>query len=109
MKKLFFAGAILLILFEAANVYFIMPLPYSQRSRSIDVAYFLFTWRWAFRAVLGACIIAGLTQVWRASVPLRVFAIVTLVATAAVAYAANFKMAADKIFIAPAMVDMQPA
>jgi hypothetical protein len=109
MKKLFFAGAILLILFEAANVYFIMPLPYSQRSRSIDVAYFLYTWRWAFRLVFGACIAAGLTHVWRGSVPLRVFATVTLVATTAIAYAANFKMAADKIFIAPARVVMQPA
>ncbi len=109
MKKLFFAGAILLILFEAANVYFIMPLPYSQRSRSVDVAYFLYTWRWAFRAVFGACIVAGLAQVWRASVALRVFAVVTLAATAAVEYIANFKIAADKIFIAPNHVVMQPA
>ena len=109
MKRLFFAGAILLILFEAANVYFIMPLPYSQRSRSIDVAYFLYTWRWAFRAVLGACIVAGLIQMWRGSVALRIFAVVTLVATAAIAYAVNFKMAADKMFIAPAKLVMQPA
>jgi hypothetical protein len=41
MKKLFFLGITLLVLFEVANVYFITPLPYSQRMRSIDVAYAL--------------------------------------------------------------------
>lgn len=39
MRKVFFAGVIGLILFELANVYFIMPLPGSQRMRSVDAAY----------------------------------------------------------------------
>ena len=39
MRKLFYVGLVLLVLFELANVYFIMPMPYSQRVRSIEVAY----------------------------------------------------------------------
>ena len=41
MKRLFNLGLAALVLFELANVYFIMPMPFSQRTRSIDVAYFL--------------------------------------------------------------------
>ena len=65
MKKLFYAGAGLLALFEMANVYFIMPMPYSQRWHSIDLAYALHSWRWLFRGVallliaLGYCDRAG--------------------------------------------------
>ena len=51
MRKLFYVGLLALVLFELANVYFIMPLPYSQRVRSIDVAYFLHERRWWFRGV----------------------------------------------------------
>ena len=36
MNRLFYAGVLCLALFEAANVYFIMPMPGSQRMRSID-------------------------------------------------------------------------
>jgi hypothetical protein len=53
MKKLFYLGLLGLACFEVANVYFIMPMPGSQRMRSIDTAYFLYTWRWAFRDELG--------------------------------------------------------
>ncbi len=44
MTKRFYLGVALLALFELANVYFIMPMPYSQRMRSIEVAYFLHSW-----------------------------------------------------------------
>jgi hypothetical protein len=46
MKKLFWFGLIGLLLFEIANVYFIMPMPGSQQMNSIDLAYFLYKWRW---------------------------------------------------------------
>ncbi len=49
MKKLFWIGLIGLLLFEIANVYFIMPMPGSQQMNSIDLAYFLYKWRWAFQ------------------------------------------------------------
>src|SRR4029078_11667427 len=94
MKRLFFFCASLLILSEAANVYFIMPLPYSQRARSIDVAYFLYSWRWAFRVVAGALMLAGLAAAWRAAGWRKLFVAVTLVVVGVVAYMTNFVMSA---------------
>lgn len=57
-KKLFLLAAVGLILFEVLNVYFIMPMPGSQRMRSIDLAYFLYTWRWVFRVFFGLILVA---------------------------------------------------
>lgn len=33
-KSYFYVGICLLVLFEIANVYFIMPMPFSQRARA---------------------------------------------------------------------------
>ena len=60
MKKLFWIGFTGLLLFEMANIYFIMPMPGSQQMNSIDVAYFLNKWRWVFRILFVVIIIAGL-------------------------------------------------
>ena len=110
LKYLFFLGALLLVLFEAANVYFIMPLPYSQRVRSIDLAYFLYSWRWVFRIGLLALVVVALPVAWRSLGKLKLVAVpLTLIATGAVAYVTNFVMAADQIFIAPTSVVMRPA
>jgi hypothetical protein len=109
MKRLFYVGICLLVLFELANVYFIMPMPGSQRMASIDVAYFLYTWRWLFRAIFVAMIIAGLPFAGRAQ-GRRKFAVPALIVFAAgVAFATNFVMAADRMFIAPKSVVMLPA
>ncbi|MGH9884770.1 MAG: DUF3179 domain-containing (seleno)protein, partial [bacterium] len=108
MKKLFYFGLVALALFEVANVYFIMPLPYSQRARSIDLAYFLYSWRWLFRVAFGAMIVAGARDAfarrgwWKLPAPLALL-------VAAVVYATNFQMAADRIFVAPERVVMAPA
>ncbi|WP_276503812.1 DUF3179 domain-containing (seleno)protein [Terrimonas pollutisoli] len=100
MKKLFWLGWIGLLLFEIANVYFIMPMPGSQRMNSIDAAYFLYKWRWAIRGLFGLMIIAGLLKAkwhkkwkWALILPLLVLA--------AVIYMANFNMAADSMFRQP--------
>ena len=45
MKKIFLIGVIGLIVFEIANVYFIMPMPGSQQMNSIGAAYFFYKWR----------------------------------------------------------------
>ena len=58
MRTFFYAGLIGLLLFEIANVYFIMPMPGSQEMNSIDLAYFLYRWRWVFRVIFGVMIIA---------------------------------------------------
>ncbi len=60
MRKLFAGGVLGLILLEIANVYFIMPMPGSQRVRGIDWAYHVYAWRWAFRACFAVGIAAGL-------------------------------------------------
>ena len=65
MKKLFYFGILGFILFEIANVYFIMPMPGSQKMNSIDLAYFLYQWKWLFRIVFGLMIITGLKAVFK--------------------------------------------
>jgi hypothetical protein len=98
MKKYFWLGWLGLLVFEIANVYFIMPMPGSQQMNSIDIAYFLNKWRWAFRIVFGVLIIAGLFKSnWKRKwVP-----VIPLLLLAAVIYMANFKMAADAMFKQP--------
>jgi hypothetical protein len=98
MKKLFWIGFIGLLVFEIANVYFIMPMPGSQRMNSIDGAYFLYKWRWIFRGVFGAMLLIGLFKShWKRKWVL----IFPLVLVIAVIYMANFKMAADAMFKQP--------
>ena len=109
MKKIFYLGIGLLVFFEIVNVYFIMPMPGSQRMASIDLAYRLYSWRWLFRAIFAAMIVAGTSSAWRAPGRQK-FAVPALVVFAAVvAYAINFQMVADRMFIAPKSVVMLPA
>ena len=100
MKKLFWVGLIGLLLFEIVNVYFIMPMPGSQRMNSIDAAYFLYKWRWIFRGLFGVMILAGLLKAhwhrkwkWLLILPIGILAVVI--------YMANFKIAADAMFKQP--------
>jgi hypothetical protein len=103
MKKFFLFGISGLILFEIANVYFIMPMPGSQQMNSIDIAYFLYTWRWAFRILFGLMIIISLLRShpiaigwkrkWLLFFPLALVVVVI--------YTTNFKMAADHMFYYP--------
>lgn len=106
MKKFFYAGFTGLVLFEIANVYFIMPMPGSQRMNSIGLAYFLYQWRWIFRAVFAALMVFGLLKAtwkrtWTIAIPLIILA--------AVIYLTNFKMAADAMFKQPANIVLTTA
>jgi hypothetical protein len=109
MKKLFYLGLVLLVLFEISNVYFIMPMPGSQRMASIDLAYRLYSWRWLFRAIFVVMIVGGAASAWRAPGRQRFAAPVALVLAAIIVYVLNFQMAADHMFVAPASVTMLPA
>jgi hypothetical protein len=109
MKKLFYLSIVALVLFEVANVWFIMPLPYSQRVRSIDVAYWLHTWRWWIRGGLCVLALASIRHAWRVPGWQKALVPVSVAVAALVAYATNVKMAADQIFIAPTSVTMKPA
>jgi len=100
MKKLFWLGLIGLLLFEIVNVYFIMPMPGSQKMNSIDAAYFLYKWRWMFRGIFGLMIIIGLFKTrWHRR--WKWLLILPIVILAAVIYMANFRMAADHMFYQP--------
>jgi hypothetical protein len=105
MKKFFWLGIIGLLLFEIANVYFIMPMPGSQKMNSIDLAYFLYSWRWVFRGVFALIIIVSLLKAkWK---PRRKWLLVIPVAIVSVViYMANFKMAADHMFYQPSKLLM---
>ncbi|MCE6988175.1 DUF3179 domain-containing (seleno)protein [Dyadobacter sp. CY323] len=107
MKKLFYLGIIGIILYEIAKVYFIMPMPGSQRMNSIDAAYFLHTWRWELRILFWALILVGSFSVFsgkRKWIP----AIFLLIAVGLI-YATNYEMAADTMFYQPSTVLMKDA
>ena len=107
-QTFFYLGLIGLALFELAKVYFIMPMPGSQRIKSLDAAYALHTWRWAVRLValvgIGAGIRAAFTlRGWWRAVPVLV-----LLGTAGVGYAANYVLTADRMFRQPEHLVLAP-
>ncbi len=108
MTRAFFAGALALVAFEVASVYFIMPMPGSQRMRSLDLAYLLFHWRWPVRIALATLIVAGVPAVWRGGRGRRVVAVLTLAAALAVAAVFNLRLSADRIFLPPRTLVMAP-
>jgi hypothetical protein len=103
MKKLFYLGILGFLLFEIANVFFIMPMPGSQEMDSIDIAYFLYSWRWYFRIVFGVMILLGLKSTFLKSKWLPAAAIVIVIG---VTYATNYEMAADTMFYQPTVLQL---
>jgi len=108
LARVFYAALALLVVFEVARVYFIMPLPGSQRMRSIDVAYALHTWRWPLRALVAALVILGARAAWRGGRLRRIVMPLSLALAGTAAYGSNVTMSADRIFVAPDSLDMQP-
>jgi hypothetical protein len=108
-QTLFVLGVIGLLLFEIANVFFIMPMPGSQRMRSIDYAYLIHGWRWPVRALFGAMIATGALPMWRRPGRQRWIAPLSLLVVALVAYQINFNMSADHMFRQPTVLVMAPA
>ena len=109
MKKLLIVGVLGLVLLEIANVYFIMPMPGSQRMRSVDAAYTIYRWRWTLRLLFGAIALAGGIATWRTGGRRRWLVPASLALVGAVAYVVNFRMAADQMFRQPHVLDMRPA
>ena len=98
MKKYFYFGLLGLLLFEIANVYFIMPMPGSQRMNSIDAAYFLYLWRWPFRILFAGILLYGIYKPeWKR----KWWPVSLLVIVAAITCFINFQMAADHMFYQP--------
>jgi hypothetical protein len=109
MRRLLPCAAVLLLLFELANVYFIMPLPGSQRMRSLSLAYALWQWRWWARGVLGAAMLAGVPAHWSSRIRRWVVVFPLLAVVAGVSAFINLRMAADQVFRQPNVVRVEPA
>jgi hypothetical protein len=109
VKRLFWIGAAGLVLAEVALVYFIMPFPGSQRMRSLELAYTLYSWRWALRGLFAVLLLAGMPSMLRASGRMQFAGAAALLSVAGVAYAINFRMAADAIFQQPRVLRMAAA
>jgi len=106
MKKIFWLGITGLFLFEVANVYFIMPMPGSQRMNSLDLAYFLYSWRWFFRILFSLMIVVGF---FMSRVKRKWLLVIPMAIVCAVVYMANFVMAADHMFYQPGKLLMVSA
>lgn len=106
MKKIFYLTLLCWLLFEIANVYFIMPIPGSQRMESVAWAYFLYSQRWVFRGVLAAM---ALLTYFRSSFRYQWLPVVALAVVAGLSWYINFEMAADHMFYQPGQVLMKNA
>jgi hypothetical protein len=99
MKKIFYIGIAGLALFEICKVYFIMPMPGSQRMDSLDVAYFLHSYRWFFRVAFALMIIIGAAnafQIRHKWIPALLLAV-----SLYIVYTFNFEMLAEEMFKQP--------
>jgi hypothetical protein len=105
MKKHFYFGLTLLLIFELLNVYFIMPFPGSQNIESIDFAFVLYSYRWFFRILLSGYALLGVIDVFKSKYKL-IPVFVSLIALIAI-YIINFKMSADHIFLQPSQLKFE--
>lgn len=79
-----------------------MPLPGSQKADTVDIAYFLHTYRWIFRAVFALCILIGARQTLHSQKLVgRIGTTLALVFLTVVIYMFNFRMKADRMFLQP--------
>jgi hypothetical protein len=106
MTRLFFIGAIALGLFEILKVYFIMPMPGSQHFDTLDIAYFLHTYRWYFRVVFVTMTLVGSLQAFQSEkkwLPLSALLLLSIII-----YVFNFVMTADHMFLQPGHLVFKP-
>ncbi|MBI5915140.1 MAG: DUF3179 domain-containing protein [Bacteroidetes bacterium] len=108
MKKIFYFGITGLALFEFLKVYFIMPMPGSQRMETLDIAYFLHSYRWFFRIVFGAMAAVGLFAAFKTPRKWVWVPTVALLAAGTVTWLFNFKMTADSMFQQPQKLTLKP-
>lgn len=99
MKRMFYIGLISLALYEFLKVYFIMPMPGSQQSDTIELAYFLHSYRWAFRIFFVLIALGGLPYIFNSK---KIFwPLVIAVISLSVVYLFNFQMTAEQMFKEP--------
>ena len=104
MKRTLLLISALFILFatEILRVYFIMPFPGSQRSDTIQVAYFLNNYIWLFRAAGLILFVPAMLYVFcNSSWWKKIFLAFFVLLYATIFYFFNFKFLADKMFYQP--------
>ena len=104
MKRslLLITGFLILFAAEILRVYFIMPFPGSQRSDTIQIAYFLNNYIWLFRILGLILIISPLLYIFRKSRWWRkILLAIFVLLYAGIFYLVNFKFLADKMFYQP--------
>ena len=99
MKTLFYTSLAGIVFFEILRVYFIMPMPGSQRMDSLDAAYFLHTHRWAFRISLLLVIAAGIGGAFQS--PRKRLPVAASLIAIAIVWTFNFQMTAERMFKQP--------
>ena len=104
MKRtlLLITGFLILFSTEILRVYFIMPFPGSQKSDTIQIAYFLNNYIWWFRLLGLILFVPPMLYIfnnsrWWKKISLAFFVLMY----ATVFYAFNFKFLADKMFYQP--------
>jgi hypothetical protein len=99
---LFIAGIIILTGMEVLRVYFIMPFPGSQRSETIDLAYFIHNNMMYFRIVGLLMIVFPVFYYFRSGSKKAKWSVgISLAVFALVFYLFNFRFLADKMFYQP--------
>lgn len=91
-----------MLLFEVMKVYYIMPIPGSQKGESVDFAYFLHVYRWIFRIGFTALIIYGLRSSFTGKMKWLSGFVFILAGT--IVYFTNFIMNAETMFLSAGKV-----
>ena len=104
-KTIAILGLLLLILFEFARVYLIMPMPGSQNFNSIEIAYFLGSNKWIIRLIGYLLVSIPCVLILRNANKTEKIVIGGLTAIyLSVFYVFTFEMEADKMFYQPTKV-----
>ena len=104
-KTIAILGLLLLILFEFARVYLIMPMPGSQNFNSIEIAYFLGSNKWIIRLIGYLLVSIPCVLILRNTTNSEKIIIGGLTAIyLSVFYVFTFQMEADKMFYQPTKV-----
>lgn len=98
MPGLFYTSLFCLIILETSRIYLIMPMPGSQESDHLDLAYFLHHNRWYLRIVLTILLVISGRNAFQLNK--WAFTIAT-VGTMFLLYQFNFRMNAESIFLQP--------
>lgn len=83
-----------------------MPMPGSQEMNSLDIAYFLHTYRWYFRVVFAVLIVIGLPKAFQ--IKHKWIPVLALLVASYVIYTFNFEMLAEKMFTQPENLTFKP-